>query len=649
MEEDGNFMKKTIIFFVLLLACVFSFAEEKITGFDVVMTVNKDSSANITESISVTVEGNKIRRGIYRDLPKSFNNAQVKYSAISLSRNGFTEPFFTENAGNDLRINFGDDSFLPRAPQDYVLKYTVTNTARFFNDYDEIYWNVTGNYWNFPIDKASFTLNLPEGAQVIENLISTYTGPAGSKGTMAIKHPRKLHFETTKPLAPHSGFTVAVPFKKGLLTAPKTPLTLELRINSPFVPPIAALIIAGIFFLLWRKYGKDNFAKIVKAAYEPPEDINPMQANYLWSAGMVSNSTLLSIALVDLSVKKAAIITKGRNPEGTPSFFTGEVREGLMAKPILWQEDKLKPQYQTIQRIIFEANQPLYFGEYDPQIPSIARALRGFVEHRIEKFVYKNGKIKFIASLLFLLFSFICVLNLVGGAINNLDNLLLCFLFGLCFGLAFLIVAYAMDPLMQSFVTKRKPPIIRTIMTAMFSAASAFMLFLICAVFADKMIALTSSIFIIFLTLAVGLFYAVVPKYSEAGTEAMNALNAFRLYLKTGEGGRIAASSAEEGAELFCKYLPYAIALNIENAWAKHFETLLDTKEAQTVMSEHGIYYISSGSAFNASSISSALSSAISHASTDPSSSSDGGGGSSGSGGGGSSGGGGGGGGGGGR
>ena len=35
------------------------------------------------------------------------------------------------------------------------IDYTVRNGVRYFDDYDEFYWNVTGNDWPVPIDHAS--------------------------------------------------------------------------------------------------------------------------------------------------------------------------------------------------------------------------------------------------------------------------------------------------------------------------------------------------------------------------------------------------------------------------------------------------------------------------------------------------------------
>jgi hypothetical protein len=44
------------------------------------------------------------------------------------------------------------------------IHYTVTNAVRWFDDHDELYWNVTGNNWPVPIDSASTHIVFPVNA-----------------------------------------------------------------------------------------------------------------------------------------------------------------------------------------------------------------------------------------------------------------------------------------------------------------------------------------------------------------------------------------------------------------------------------------------------------------------------------------------------
>ncbi|MEK6270420.1 MAG: DUF2207 domain-containing protein, partial [Planctomycetales bacterium] len=55
-----------------LLTCTLAWSAEEINNYQSAIVVNKDGSLNVTETIQVTAEGNKIKRGIYRDFPTRY-------------------------------------------------------------------------------------------------------------------------------------------------------------------------------------------------------------------------------------------------------------------------------------------------------------------------------------------------------------------------------------------------------------------------------------------------------------------------------------------------------------------------------------------------------------------------------------------------
>ena len=58
------------------------------------------------------------------------------------------------------------------------IRYEVTNGLRFFDEHDELYWNVTGTEWPVPIRAASARIVLPEGVSGVRH--TAYTGHYGS-------------------------------------------------------------------------------------------------------------------------------------------------------------------------------------------------------------------------------------------------------------------------------------------------------------------------------------------------------------------------------------------------------------------------------------------------------------------------------------
>lgn len=78
---------------------------------------------------------------------------------------------------NGIRIYAGEESlYLDPGEYSYTFHYQTKRQLGFFTDYDELYWNVTGNGWLFSIDTVSAQLILPEEARIFDG-ISAYSGP----------------------------------------------------------------------------------------------------------------------------------------------------------------------------------------------------------------------------------------------------------------------------------------------------------------------------------------------------------------------------------------------------------------------------------------------------------------------------------------
>jgi uncharacterized membrane protein len=136
-----------------------------------------------------------------------------------------------------------------------------------------------------------------------------------------------------------------------------------------------------------------------------------------------------------------------------------------------------------------------------------------------------------------------------------------------------------------------------------------------------------------------GFWWMAAP--TADGRKVLDHIAGFKQYLTITEGERLdRMTQPQDTPELFEKYLPYAIALAVENRWAERFQGVLAAASAQGQQT-FGWYSGSSNPWDNPTgfvdSVGSSLSSAVDSASSAPGSS---GGGSSGGGGGGGGGGG---------
>lgn len=306
-------MSRCLLLIALLVCASTALAEEKILRFHADIDVYRDGSLRVTEEITVRAEGRQIRRGIYRDFPTRYrdrwgNRVQVSFTPLEVLRDGEPEPWFTEQLSNGVRLNTGDDSFLPTPLETtYTLRYRTHRQLGFFDEHDELYWNVTGNGWAFAIDEASATVILPEAVTAQEVQLHYYTGPQGSRAQNArarVTDNGTVQFHTTQTLAPREGLTIAVSFPKGLVEEPTTGDRVRdfVRDNRGQGLILLALLGIGIFYYLqWRQKGRDPAAGPVFARYHPPEGFSPAELCYLRKG--YYHERCFSSDLVQLAVK----------------------------------------------------------------------------------------------------------------------------------------------------------------------------------------------------------------------------------------------------------------------------------------------------------------------------------------------------------
>src|SRR5690606_29860282 len=100
------------------------------------------------------------------------------------------------------------DAIVTPGPHTYTLTYRTARQLGFFDTHDELYWNVTGNGWAFPIDAAAATVELPPDVPRERVTLEGYTGPMGSierNLTTEVAADGTLRFRTTQPLDSYEG------------------------------------------------------------------------------------------------------------------------------------------------------------------------------------------------------------------------------------------------------------------------------------------------------------------------------------------------------------------------------------------------------------------------------------------------------------
>ena len=253
-------MRRFLQLVLVFTACMgFAQMRESIRHFDSLITVEPSGKMKVTESIQVLCCNEQIVHGIYRDFPTRYrdgygNKVNVAFEVESVTRNGKPETMSLERRANGIRVYSGSRSVsIPPGLYTYVITYRTNNQLGFFKDHDELYWNVTGNGWVFPIEAVSATVVLPTGAQVIDT--NAFTGSFGSKDqNFMVERDAygRLVFKTTKALNPEQGLTIAVMWPKGFVVEPTTydKVKRYFEDNPGGVVGIARLIFLVFYYVL---------------------------------------------------------------------------------------------------------------------------------------------------------------------------------------------------------------------------------------------------------------------------------------------------------------------------------------------------------------------------------------------------------------
>ena len=610
-------------------------AEERILNYLSDVAVQKDGSILVGETITVRAENVAINHGIYRDFPTRYrgrNGAQVRvgFTFEGATLDGQPVPAATEAVSNGVRIKVGDpDTTVTPGDHRYVLRYRTTRQLGRFADYDELYWNVTGNGWTFPIDQAEARITLPSAAPFGQRAV--YTGPQGATGRQARvieEQPGAITFRTTGPLGPYEGLTVAVAWPKGIVSEP-TPAERQkwwLADNGPPLVGVLALLgLLGFFWTAWKRAGRDPRPGTVVPLFSPPDDLSPAAMRYIWK--MKTDNRAFAASLVDLGVKGHVRLSE----EDGGWFSSDKTRIERLAcdRPLAADEEALLRELaMTGESIIMEQKNHSKFS-------SARNALDEELKTRFEnKMFHRNwgwagaGVLLFIAAFWLVAMAVALATGIGSGVIAvslgaTLAAGLLMLLdkgaggVGNCLIFLLAIVLFAVA--------------VMTGLPALGAVASSGWLW----PFLPPLLALP---------LVLSAFWWISAPTTE-GRAVLDRIAGFRQYLSIAERERLDRMTApKDTPEIFERYLPYAIALGVENHWADRFRGVLAAAQAQ---GQQGFgWYAGSGSPWRdtgsfVNDVGATLASTVSSASTAPGSSSgSGGGGSSGGGGGGGGGGG---------
>lgn len=294
---------------------IYNNSDEIITNFSSEIFVNKDNSIDVIEKITYDFKDLQ-KHGMYRFIPLNKPAGAVRnlrITDVSVTNEKGIPYNFEKTNSNEFNLKIGDADKIITGEHVYVIKYKVVNPIGYFNDYDEIYWNVTGNDWEVPILNSTSSIYLPGDLTKSKLLIASYCDYLGQNQSCvnsnavydAINDQTIINFTTPKDFYYDSGYgmTVAVGFPKGIIDPvilkwyekPTTYIYMIYGVSFIFI-----LLFMHLIFIKFLPEYRNKKRPIV-AQFDPPQDILPSQAGMIYNLFGINNGVILSADILYLA------------------------------------------------------------------------------------------------------------------------------------------------------------------------------------------------------------------------------------------------------------------------------------------------------------------------------------------------------------
>lgn len=529
-------MPRALLPFALLLLAAPIQAQRDISieHFDSNIVVRTDASIDVTETLRIRFDGSW--NGIERDYSLDHETCQGRVRRLRMDVRSVTD-----GAGSPLRVEEESISQGRRlriwvtgavdATRTVVVHYTVPDVIRFCDatatqpEWDELYWDVTGNGWEMYIGRVTTTVSLPGGAENVQAW--AYTGATGTAGQDAEVEVvgNEVRVASTRAFSPYEGLTVSTTFAPGVVDRPgATDRFLDwVRLLWPLALPLFAFV--GMY-RVWNRHGRDPVARAIAVQYEPP-DLSAVEVGTLVDHSVEMHD--ITSMLVDLAVRGYVVIEEREEKKLLGLFSDEEYWFHLRRPRSEWSD--LRPQERKFLTALFaspstESRRPVPgpngLDAHDPSLPSVK------LDDLKNKF-YRH--IEGIRSAVY------ASLIQRGMYTKRPDHARAKWLMAAA-GVG--VLAFVGSGFMQA-----KPWIADPLMVAFGLGLSA---------------------------LIVAGFALLMPTRTEAGARAREAALGFKEFLSRVEQDRFQRMITSP--ELFEKFLPYAMAFQVEERWAKAFQDL---------------------------------------------------------------------------
>jgi uncharacterized membrane protein len=497
---------------LFLLAAVTVSADRTlvIERFEASIDVSPDGSIAVEETIVPRFTGSW--NGIFRTIPVEYRTPQGLNYTLRLDVESVTDA-----EGQKLKYETSRERHYRKlkiwvpgaadATRTVKLQYRVSNALRFFDEHDELYWNVTGDEWEVPIESVSAVVRLPAGASGVR--ATAFRGAYGSTEQSDVSvESDGVHVQPSRGLGMREGLTLVVGWNPGLVHRPTAVEKGAEAVYSNLPLAIPPLIFLGML-TLWRARGRDPELAPIATQYEPPANMTPAELGTLIDGKPDMRDITASI--VDLAVRGYLHIAETQNERFFGLMSSKDYTFTLKKSRDGWNE--LKQHERDLLDALFPGSSTsVNLSELKNKFYTHLPGLRNELYGRLVRDGFYTGRPDRVRLLY-------VILGLVVGAA----------------------IAVASGSIMLSLGMQPVTGIAAGVLSAV-------------------------------IVVAFGWF---MPSRTPRGTRELEKVLGFREFLSRVEGDRL--ERMVKTPEMFERFLPYAMALGVEDTWAKAFEGIYTT------------------------------------------------------------------------
>ena len=581
---------------VILLLAIFPVVllsqEERIYTHHSDIVVDTTGIIRVSEKIRIYAKGDLFKRGITRALPTTRkdvegNRIRIDYTILEVYKDGEKESYFTEREGGDLVIYVGNkNKMLSPGYYDYEIIYESADQIGFFEEYDELGWNVNGES-DRPVDQVSCEIRLPHNAEILSH--RCYTGAFGSTNDSdctSESDSNGVFSASASNLQPNEMMTVYVGFEKGIVNEPivkETALSRFLswldKMGLWFMNLIIIVPLYFYYITTWRKHGKDLPKPIAIPQFTPPNDMSPA------SVGMIHDESFdfsfISTSIINLAVKGFLRIEEVER-KGVFSFGAKDYK---LIKLKDAENDLPSEEAIVLNKLFAESNEVSLGGKYNSNVQKMMLSYQKDLLLQHKKTLSEGQNLKFKILPWVVLFIYIVLLFYYGSKIS-LELFLNFALISIPIYVIMTLILTIVGAIRKKKLKKRS--IISFILALIMGAIGVFYYS------PSHLLSATAIAFFVgapLLLISHTLYLYLIERPSKEKLQLQAGIEGLKMYISLAEEKQIQYFNPPKVTpEVFEKLLPYAIALKIEKVWGDKFENTL-IQSMQSVDSYVPVWY----------------------------------------------------------